>query len=96
VHQRILKQNGIQFRHYAIDRQQRSLFSHAEMTAEAARCAVAGAGLTLVDVDLIAAATSLADFLLPGFASMMHGELQSPPYELSKIHGVCASGLMAI
>lgn len=96
VRQRILKQNGIQFRHYAIDRQQRSLFSNAEMTAKAARCAVARSGLTLADVDFIAAATSQADFPLPGFASMVHGELQSPPCELSTVHGVCASGVMAI
>lgn len=96
VRQRILKQNGIRFRHYAIDRQQRSLFSNAEMTANAARCAVARAGLTLADVDFIAAATSQADFPLPGFASMVHGELQSPPCELSTVHGVCASGVMAI
>ncbi len=34
VRQRILKQNGIQFRHYAIDQRQQSLFSNAEMTAE--------------------------------------------------------------
>lgn len=96
VRQRILKQNGIQFRHYAIDRQQRSLFSNAEMTANAARCAVARAGLKLADVDFIATATSQADFPLPGFASMVHGELQSPPCELSTVHGVCASGVMAI
>jgi 3-oxoacyl-[acyl-carrier-protein] synthase-3 len=96
VRQRILRQNGIQFRHYAIDRQQRSLFSNAEMAAKAARCAVARAGLTLADIDFIAAATSQADFPLPGFASMVHGELQSPPCELSTVHGVCASGVMAI
>jgi 3-oxoacyl-[acyl-carrier-protein] synthase III len=96
VRQRILNQNGIKFRHYAIDRQQQSLFSNAEMTAKAARCAVARAGLTLADVDFIAAATSPGDFPLPGFASMVHGELQSPPCELSTVHGVCASGVMAI
>ncbi len=96
VRQRILKQNGIQFRHYAIDQRQQSLFSNAEMTAEAARSAVARAGLTIADVDFIAAATSQGDFPLPGFASMVHGELQSPPCELATVHGICASGVMAI
>jgi 3-oxoacyl-[acyl-carrier-protein] synthase-3 len=96
VRQRILKQNGIQFRHYAIDQRQQSLFSNAEMTAEAARCAVARAGLTIADVDFIAAATSQGDFPLPGFASMVHGELQSPPCEVTTVHGICASGVMAI
>lgn len=96
VRQRILKRNGIQFRHYAIDCQQKSLFSNAEMTANAARCAIARAGLTLDEIDFIAAATSQPDYPLPGFASMVHGELKSPPCELSTLHGVCASGLMAI
>ncbi|SEF43447.1 3-oxoacyl-[acyl-carrier-protein] synthase-3 [Bryocella elongata] len=96
VRQRILKQNGIQSRHYAIDRQQRSLFSNAEMTANAARCAVARGGLALADIDFIAAATSQADLPLPGFASMVHGELKSPPCEVTTVHGICASGLMAM
>ena len=79
VRQRILKQNGIQFRHYAIDRQQRSVFSNAEMTAKAARCAVARAGLTLTDVDFIAAATSQGDLPLPGFARWCMASCSRPP-----------------
>jgi hypothetical protein len=38
---------------------------NAEMTANAPRCAVARAGLTLADVDFIAAATSQGGFPLP-------------------------------
>jgi 3-oxoacyl-[acyl-carrier-protein] synthase III len=45
VRQRILGQNGIRTRHYAIDRQQQTLFSNAEMAARAVREAVARAGL---------------------------------------------------
>ena len=33
VRKRILKQNGIKTRHYAIDRQQNTIFSNAEMAA---------------------------------------------------------------
>ena len=33
---RILQQNGIQTRYYAIDREQKTLFSNAEMAARAA------------------------------------------------------------
>lgn len=37
---RVLKQNGIQHRHYAIDKEQRTLFSHEEMAAVAVRVAL--------------------------------------------------------
>ena len=37
---RILKQNGIEARYYAIDTQQKTLFSNAEMAARAVACAV--------------------------------------------------------
>jgi 3-oxoacyl-[acyl-carrier-protein] synthase-3 len=96
VRKRILKQNGIKTRHYAIDRQQNTLFSNAEMAALAARNAIERAGLELKDIDFLGAATSQGDFPLPGFASMVHGELKAPPCEIATLHGVCASGLMAL
>jgi 3-oxoacyl-[acyl-carrier-protein] synthase-3 len=94
--QRVLKQNGIQTRHYAIDREQRTLYSNAEMAARAAREAIERAGLSVGEMDFLAAATSQGDFPLPGFASMVHGELKAPPCEIATLHGVCASGVMAL
>src|SRR5258708_7004991 len=96
IRKRILKQNGIQTRYYAIDRQQKTLFSNAAMAANAARAAVKRAGLDLDEIDFLAAATSQGDFPIPGFASMVHGELKSPPCEIATLHGVCASGVMAV
>src|ERR1700689_3596412 len=96
VRQRILRQNGIQSRHYAIDDQQKTLISNAGMAANAARNAIQRAGLDLDDIDFLAAATSQADLPLPGFGSMVHGELKSPACEIATLHGVCASGVMAL
>ena len=96
VRQRVLSQNGIESRHYAIDRQQNTLFSNAEMAARAARQAIERAGLDLADIDFLAAATSQGDLPLPGFASMVHGEIKCPPCEIATAHGVCASGVMAL
>ena len=93
---RILKQNGIQTRYYAIDRNQKSVFSNAEMAARAVQAAVNGAEIGLEAVDFLAAATSQGDLPLPGFASMVHGELRSPSCEIATLHGVCASGVMAL
>jgi 3-oxoacyl-[acyl-carrier-protein] synthase III len=96
VRQRILRQNGIQTRHYAIDDQQKTLISNAGMAANAARSAIQRAGLDLDDIDFLAAATSQGDLPLPGFGSMVHGELKSPACEIATLHGVCASGVMAL
>jgi 3-oxoacyl-[acyl-carrier-protein] synthase-3 len=96
IGQRVLKQNGIESRHYAMDRQQKTLFSNAEMAAHAARQAIERAGLELTDIDFLVAATSQGDLPLPGFASMVHGELKVPPCEIATVHGVCASGMMAL
>ncbi len=93
---RILKQNGIQTRHYAIDKQQRTLYSNARMAALAVRNALASTGLHEQSLDFLAAATAQGDLPLPGFASMVHGELDTPPCEIASLHGVCASGLMAL
>jgi 3-oxoacyl-[acyl-carrier-protein] synthase-3 len=96
VRKRILKQNGIVSRYYAIDREQRTLYSSAGMAAQAARNAMERAGIDLGQIDFLAAATSQGDLPLPGFASMVHGELKSPPCEIATLHGICASGIMAM
>jgi 3-oxoacyl-[acyl-carrier-protein] synthase-3 len=96
VRKKILKQNGIQTRYYAMDRNQNTLFSNSEMAAHAVRNALDRAGLDLAEMDFLAAGTSQGDFPLPGFASMVHGELKAPPCEIATLHGVCASGIMAL
>lgn len=93
---RVLKQNGITSRHYAIDGQQRTLYRNSEMAALAVQSAVAHARVALTDVDYLSAATTQGDVLVPGFASMVHGELKAQPLELSSLSGVCASGVMAL
>ncbi len=93
---KVLQQNGIHTRYYAIDREQKTLCSNAEMAARAVRNAIESAGLNLAEIDFLAAATSQGDFPLPGFASMVHGELKAPPCEIATLHGVCASGVMAL
>lgn len=93
---RILKQNGITSRHYAIDKQQRSLYSNAQMAALAVRDAAGRANAPVDTIDFLAAATSQGDFPLPGFASFVHAELETPPCEIASHHGVCASGVTAL
>jgi len=94
--ERVLNQNGIQSRHYAIDRSGRSTISNSGMAAEAVRTAVSRSQSSLDDLDILVAATSQGDIPLPGFASMVHGELEMPPCEIATVHGICASGVVAL
>src|SRR5262245_29105170 len=93
---RILKQNGILSRHYAIDREGRVTYWNCDLAAQAALDAVSRSELTLAEIEMLAAATSQSDLLAPGFASLAHGRLQAPPCEIASLSGVCASGVMAL
>ncbi|HEY9436918.1 MAG TPA: 3-oxoacyl-[acyl-carrier-protein] synthase III C-terminal domain-containing protein [Blastocatellia bacterium] len=93
---RILKQNGILSRHYAIDREGRVNYWNCDLAALAALDAVSRSELTLSEIEMLAAATSQSDLLAPGFASLAHGRLQAPPCEIASLSGVCASGVMAL
>jgi 3-oxoacyl-[acyl-carrier-protein] synthase-3 len=96
LRQQILDNCGIKTRHYAIDKQQKTLFSNTDMAVAAVRQAVDRSDVTLDDIDLIAAATAVPDLIAPGIASSIHGELGSPPCEIVTTHGICSSGMMAL
>ncbi len=97
VKARILKSNGIQQRHYALDRQQRTTISNSQMAAAAVRDALEQAGLDPRAIDLLACATTWPDLLVPGFASMVHGELpELAPLEATSHQGVCCAGVAAL
>lgn len=97
VRSKILKSNGIQQRYYALDRQQNQTHRNSEMAALAVRDAIEQANLNPGDIDLLAAATTWADRLVPSFASMVHGELtEFSPIETASHHGVCCAGISAL
>lgn len=87
---------GIVTRHYAIDKKQQTVYSNTRMAALAVRDAVSRSGIGLDDLELIAAGSTIPDLIAPGMASMVHGELGSPPCEIISTHGVCNSGMMAL
>ena len=97
VRNRILKSNGIQQRHYAIDRQQNTIYLNSQMAAYAVRDALSQLNLEPAAIDLLACATSWPDLLVPGFASMVHGELpELSPIEIISTQGVCCAGVAAL
>lgn len=93
----ILEKNQIRSRYYAIDKEQKSLYTNAEMASLAIRDALERNGsVTDQDIDFLATGTTRADLLLPGFASMVHAETGLPPMEIASHSGLCASGMHAL
>ncbi|GAB3388412.1 3-oxoacyl-[acyl-carrier-protein] synthase III C-terminal domain-containing protein [Lysobacter fragariae] len=100
IKRRILGENGILTRHYAIDAQGQTVHSCADMAAAAIRDCLAathvsGSTSRLEYIGLLACGTSGGDLLMPGFASMVQGELAAPPMQILSSHGICASGVSA-
>ena len=88
----ILRSNGIQSRHYAIDRATgRVAMTNAQMTARAIR-ALGEVG----HVELLSCGTSSPDQMLPNHAVMVHGELTWPRLQVVSFAGICLSGAAAL
>ncbi len=87
----VLRNNGIQHRHYALDRVTGlPVMTNAQMAAEAVR-ALGDIG----KVDSLATATSRPDQLMPGHGVMVHGELGWPSLEVLSMSGICVAGAAA-
>ncbi|MCM0589945.1 MAG: beta-ketoacyl-ACP synthase III [Gloeotrichia echinulata IR180] len=97
VRHRILQSNGIKQRYYALDQQQNTTYLNSQMAAAAVRDTLSRVNLESTAVDLLACSTSWSDLLIPGFASMVHGELpELPPLEIISTQGVCCAGVAAL
>ena len=92
----ILRNNGINTRHYAVDPATgERTHTNAELTAAAIR-ALANDGFDLNAIDCLACGTTIADQLMPNHAVMVHGELGTPPCEVAATTGVCVSGITSL
>ncbi len=92
---RALRWNGVETRHYALAADGRATHSNAGMCAQAVRAALEAAALELEDLSFLAAATTQGDYLVPGHAANVHGELGGGPLEIASFQSVCGSSLMA-
>lgn len=93
----ILRNNGIRQRYYAIDRETgATTHSNAQLTAEAVRRLRPEEGLEPDQIECLCCGTSSPDQLMPGHASMVHGELGGAPCEILSAAGICGSGMSAM
>lgn len=90
----VLRNNGIIRRHYALDREGHITHSNAQLVAEAVK-GLAGDGLALNDIDLMACGTSSPDQFLPSHAVQVHGEL-GHGMEVVSTAGACCSSMHAL
>lgn len=95
IKRRILAENGIVSRHYAIDSQGVTQFSCAAMATQAIADCLSDAGRGIGEIGMLACGTAGGDALMPGFASMVQGEMAAPPMQTFSSHGICASGVGA-
>lgn len=92
----VLRQNGIITRYYALTKQQQITHTNAELAMRAIK------GLFISDnelesIELLTAATSIPDQVLPSHASMIHGLLKSMGnIEIFATAGVCLTSLQAL
>lgn len=89
----ILRSNGIQTRHYALDPLTgKQNMSNAQLTAQAIR----NLGGDITHVECLATGTAMPDQMMPNHAVMVHGELGWPRLEAVSFAGICLSGTAAL
>ncbi|MDY0191492.1 MAG: beta-ketoacyl-ACP synthase III [Desulfuromonas sp.] len=93
----ILRNNKIRQRYYAIDRDSlQQTHNNTELTAAAIRKLHPSADFTLEQIECLCCGTSSPDQLMPGHASMVHGELNCGPCEVVTTSGICICGVSAL
>ncbi len=93
---RMLQQNGILQRYYALDKDQNTTESASGMAAKAIENCLKKAEFDKNKIEFLAAATTQSDLPVPGFASMVHGDSQLSVCDISSHQSVCSSGIMAL
>lgn len=96
IKKRILSENGIKQRHYAIDSNGKTQYSAVQMASQAIQQTLHQSGRDLEDISLLATASAGGDLLMPGLANMLQGELRAAPMETRSHHGICAAGVHAL
>jgi len=92
----VLKNNGINFRHYAIDPKTGQMtHTNAQLAAEAVKRLKPYGDFTTDHIQCLCCGTTSPDLLLPGHGLMVQGELGLPPCEVITGAGICLSGMIA-
>ncbi|MDB6371077.1 beta-ketosynthase StlD [Photorhabdus bodei] len=92
----VLRNNGIKYRHYALDPETgETTYTSAQLAAEAVKGLV-DEHFSLDDMQSLAASSGTSDQIIPGHGVMVHGELKNKPCEVISTSGACAAGMTAM
>jgi 3-oxoacyl-[acyl-carrier-protein] synthase-3 len=92
---KILGNNKITTRYYAIDKEGKSTHTNAQLAAMAIE-GLLDEKITKDDIQLLTCGTMSPEQLLPSHTAMVHGELGCPPVEIASISSSCAAGFQAM
>lgn len=93
----VLRNNRIENRYYAIDKQGNVTHTNAQLTANAVRTLFEDKPNEIHQIDLLSCGTTSPDQLLPSHAVMVHGLLpESSQIETVSFSGACCSGMHAL
>jgi len=93
----VLRNNGIENRYYALDKQGNVTHTNAELVALAVRELFAENSEELKEIDLLCSGTTSPDQLLPSHSIMVHGLLpETKNIEVTSNSGSCCSGMHAM
>jgi 3-oxoacyl-[acyl-carrier-protein] synthase-3 len=100
VRNKILTVNGIQTRHYSLDKKQNPTHSIYELASEAVKDCLSD-GQDPSPIDYLSAGTTYAPILAPGLSSLLHDQLSKDKVidhslEINSNSGICSSGAQAI
>ncbi len=94
---RILKNNKINTRYYAIDPATgQETHTNAQLTAEAVRRLRPSVDFSLETIECLCCGSASPDLLMPGHGVMVAGELQLPPCDVVTTAGICVAGVTAL
>lgn len=96
IKRRILAENGIQNRHYGINKEGQTMFSSSEMAVKAIDDTLTKVNQNINDVQFLSSGTVGADLAAPGFANLIQGEYKAAPMQTMSFQGICASGVAAM
>lgn len=92
----VLRNNGIENRYYAIDKNGKATHNNAEITSLAVRNLFLENPDELKEIDLLACGTSVPDQMMPSHGVMVHGNLpETDSIEVITPSGNCCSGMHA-
>lgn len=91
----ILRNNKIETRHYAIDKQGNKTHTNAELTNLAINN-LFDEHFTKKEVELISCGSSTPDLILPSLAAMVHGLFKEKNVEINSAAGCCNAGMNAL